>query len=167
MSIDRNLTIVIVPVNRISRLAAHALTEAKSMGQEVIAVTVVLQSGDEATRDVDTLQYQWRKWDPGVTLHVLHNQYSSVVQPIVEFIDEVKEQHPDDQIVVLIPVIRPDTLRHRLLHNQIDLVLSNALRKRDDIVVARVTTPLVAPKEDGDTDAASPGDGVSATRSDA
>jgi amino acid transporter len=136
-------TIVIVPVNRISRLAAHALTEAKSMGQEVIAVTVVLQGGDEATRYIDSLKYQWRKWDPGVPLHVLHNEYSSVVQPIVAFIDDVKEQHPDDQIVVLIPVIRPDTLRHRLLHNQIDLVLSNALRSREDIVVARVTTPLV------------------------
>ena len=136
------------------------------MGQEVIAVTVVLQSGDEAARYVDSLQYQWRKWDPGVPLHVLHNEYSSVVEPIVGFIDEVIERHPDEQIVVLIPVIRPDTLRHRLLHNQIDLVLSNALRKRDDIVVARVTTPLLAPKENGDRDAASTGDGVRATRSD-
>ncbi len=152
-------TIVIVPVNRISRLAAHALTEAKSMGQEVIAVTVVLQSGDEATRYVDSLEYHWRKWDPGVPLQVLHNQYSSIVQPIVEFIDEVREQHPEDQIVVLIPVIRPDMLRYRLLHNQIDLVLSHALRKREDVVVARVTTPLLAPKEDGD--------GVSVARSEA
>jgi amino acid transporter len=136
-------TIVIVPINRISRLAEHALTEAKSMGQEVIAVTVVLQGGDEATRYVDSLEYYWRMWDPGVTLQVLHNEYSSVVQPIVAFIDEVREHHPDDQIVVLIPVIRPDMLRYRLLHNQLDLVLSNALRSREDIVVARVTTPLV------------------------
>jgi amino acid transporter len=158
-------TIVIVPVNRVSRLTAHALNEAKSMGQEVIAVTVVLQSGDEATRYIDSLEYHWRQWDPGVTLQVLHNQYSSVVQPIVGFIDEVREHNPEDQIVVLIPVIRPDMLRYRLLHNQIDLVLSNALRKREDVVVARVTTPLLAPKEDGDGDA-STGDGVSATRSD-
>jgi hypothetical protein len=89
-----------------------------------------------------------------------------VVQPIVGFIDEVREHNPEDQIVVLIPVIRPDMLRYRLLHNQIDLVLSNALRKREDVVVARVTTPLLAPKEDGDGDPASTGDGVSATRSD-
>jgi hypothetical protein len=135
-------TIVIVPVNRISRLTAHALTEAKSIGQDVIAVTVELEGGDEASTYIDSLKHQWRKWDPGVPLTVLHNEYSSVVQPIVGFIDEVEEQHPDDQIVVLIPVIRPDTLRHRLLHNQIDLVLSNALRTRTDIVVARVTTPL-------------------------
>jgi hypothetical protein len=73
---------------------------------------------------------------------VLYNEYASVVQPIVEFIDEVREEHPDDQIVVLIPVIRPDKLRYRILHNQIDLILSNALRTRSDVVVARVEVPL-------------------------
>jgi hypothetical protein len=151
-------TIVIVPVNRISRLTAHALTEAKSIGQEVIAVTVVLLGGDEASHYIDALRNQWRKWDPGVSLNVLPNEYSSIVQPIVGFIDEVREQHPEDQIVVLIPVIRPDTLRHRLLHNQIDLVLSNALRTRTDIVVARVTTPLEPEPSEAGADVQSPVD---------
>ena len=36
----------------------------------------------------------------------------------------------------------PAKLRYRLLHNQIDLVLSAALRKRDDVVVARVRLPI-------------------------
>jgi hypothetical protein len=138
-------TIVIVPVNRLSRLTGHALTEAMSMGQEVKAVTVVLQGGDEGDRYINTLREEWRKWDPGVALHVVHNEYASVVDPIVEFIDDVRRDHPDDQIVVLIPVVRPDHLRQRILHNQIDLVLSRALRSRSDIVVARVTTPLEPP----------------------
>ena len=138
-------TIVIVPVNRLSRLTGHALTEAMSMGQEVKAVTVVLQGGDEGTRYIDTLREEWRTWDPGVALHVVHNDYASVVQPIVEFIDDVRREHPDDQIVVLIPVVRPDHLRQRILHNQIDLVLSRTLRSRSDIVVARVTMPLEPP----------------------
>jgi hypothetical protein len=138
-------TIVIVPVNRLSRLTGHALTEAMSMGQEVKAVTVVLQGGDEGTRYIDTLREEWRTWDPGVALHVVHNDYASVVQPVVEFIDDVRREHPDDQIVVLIPVVRPDHLRQRILHNQIDLVLSRTLRSRSDIVVARVTMPLEPP----------------------
>ncbi len=138
-------TIVIVPINRLSRLTGHALTEAMSMGQEVKAVTVVLQGGDEGTQYIDTLRQEWRKWDPGVPLHVVHNDYASVVQPIVEFIDDVRRDHPGDQIVVLIPVVRPDHLRQRILHNQIDLVLSRTLRSRTDIVVARVTMPLEPP----------------------
>jgi amino acid transporter len=138
-------TIVIVPVNRISRLTEHALCEAESLGQEVIAVTVVLRGADEGAHDADKLRRQWRQWDPGVRLHVLYNEYASVVEPIVGFIDEVRAQHPDYQIVVLIPVIRPDKLRYRILHNQIDLVLSSALRSRSDVVVARVEVPLEPP----------------------
>ena len=135
-------TIVIVPVNRISRLTDHALTEALSLGQEVVAVTVILRTGDDAIRWVDSLQHDWRQWDPGVPLRVLRTEYASVVEPIVRFIDGTREEHPDDQIVVLIPVIRPDKLRYRLLHNQIDIVLTQALRSREDVIVARVSVPL-------------------------
>ena len=139
-------TIVIVPVNQVSRLTEHALCEAESLGQEVRAVTVVLSRGEEGDRDADNLLHEWRTWDPGVPLHVLHNEYASVVQPIVEFIDDVREEHPDDQIVVLIPVVRPPKGRYRILHNQTDLVLSAALHGRDDLVVARVSVPLESPE---------------------
>jgi hypothetical protein len=63
------------------------------------------------------------------------------VEPIISFIDELRA-HDDRQIVVLIPVVIPDRMRYRLLHNQIDLVLSAALRTRPDVVVARVQLPL-------------------------
>ena len=108
----------------------------------MIAVTVVLRGEDEGTHDADALEHQWREWNPGVPLRVLYNEYASVVEPIVGFIDDTRAAHPDDQIVVLIPVIRPEKLRYRILHNQIDVVLSSALRDRSDIVVARVTVPL-------------------------
>ncbi|HXB36219.1 MAG TPA: APC family permease [Acidimicrobiales bacterium] len=135
-------TIVIVPVNRISRLTEQAITEAVSLGQEVVAITVILRTGDDAVHWVDSLQHAWRQWDPGVPLRVLRTDYASVVEPIVRFIDGTREEHPNDQIVVLIPVIRPDKFRYRLLHNQIDIVLSRALRSREDVIVARVSVPL-------------------------
>jgi hypothetical protein len=135
-------TIVIVPVNRISRLAEHALSEAVSLGQEVVAVTVVLRTGDEAVHWVDSLQHEWHRWDPGVPLKVLRTNYASVVDPIVRFIDGTRDENPDAQIVVLIPVIRPDKFRYRLLHDQLDIVLNAALRSREDVIVARVSVPF-------------------------
>ena len=57
------------------------------------------------------------------------------------FIDWLRRHH-DEQIIVLIPVVRPDRLRDRFLHNHLDVVLSRALRARTDIVVARVPMPL-------------------------
>jgi hypothetical protein len=107
----------------------------------VIAVTVVLAAGDEGHERQRQLEAEWAEWDPGVVLRVLRTDYSSVVEPLVTLIDD-KRANRDAQIVVLIPVVIPDRVRYRILHNQIDVVLSTALRSRTDLVVARVWMPL-------------------------
>ena len=134
-------TQVIVPVTAVSRLTERALEEGLSLGQEVIAVYVLLASGEEAEQEECDLERDWAQWDPGVPLRVLRTDYSSVVEPLVAFIDAERQRH-QDQIVVLIPVVVPDRLRYRILHNQIDLVLSQALKSRTDLVVARAKMPL-------------------------
>ena len=137
-------TLVIVPVASVSRLARHAISEALSLGQEVIAVSVVMDHGDDGRREAQALERAWAEWDPGVPLRILHTEFASVVEPIVAFIDKAREDD-DRQIVVLIPVVVPEHLRYRLLHNQIDRVLSAALSTRTDIVVARVRMPVQVP----------------------
>ena len=139
---ERRRTVVVVPVTGVSKLAQHALSEALSISKQVVAVRVIVEDagGEESSTD-RALQDEWQRWGPGVPLHVLHTEYASVVRPIVEFIDGLHQQH-DDQIVVLVPVVVPDRLRYRLLHNHLDTVLSNALRSQPDVVVARVATPL-------------------------
>ena len=158
-------TLVIVPVADVSRLTAQAIAEAESLGQEVIAVTVAFDDeGDEGlpagrlgerggalghgTRIVE-LEREWRRWDPGVPLQVLHTPYASVVRPIVEFIDDLRQERTD-QIVVLIPFVIPDRPWHWVLHNQLDRVLSRALRSRTDVVVARVSASLSEPPSTGE-----------------
>jgi amino acid transporter len=142
-------TFVIVPVTNVSRLTAHAISEALSLGQEVIAVSVFIDHDDddreEGRADADALVREWAAWNPGVELRILHTEFASVVEPIVAFIDEARERD-DRQIVVLIPVVVPNHARYRILHNQIDLVLSGALRTRTDVVVARVAMPLRDPE---------------------
>ena len=130
-----------------SRLTQHVISEALSISQHVIAVTVVTADPDPSTGHTESLRQQWDRWNPGVPLRVLHTQYASMAGPIVTFIDKLRQQH-DQQIVVLIPVVRPDHLRDRLLHNQIDLILTRALRTRTDIIQTRVTIPLES-KDDG------------------
>jgi len=134
-------SLVIVPVTALSRLTVHAISEALSLSTEVMAVTVVLDDGSEAEARARVLEQDWARWNSGVPLRVLHTDYASIVAPIVAFIDEQRARD-DRQVVVLIPVVIPDRVRYRLLHNQIDLVLSSALRTRPDVVVARVQLPL-------------------------
>ena len=134
-------TLVIVPVTAVSRLTRHAICEALSLSEEVVAVTVVLEGGSDGDARARLLEQEWATWDPGVPLRVLHTDYASVVDPLIAYIDE-RRAHGDKQIVVLIPVVIPDRVRYRFLHNQIDHVLSSALRSRTDVVVARVQLPL-------------------------
>ncbi len=142
---------VIVPVSYISRLTEHAVSEALSLSDDVVAVSVVVdQDGsDQVGSDQEAsdqegahgLEEEWAAWNPGVPLRILRTEYASVVGPLLAFIDQ-ERRRGDCQIVVLIPVVVPERLRYRILHNQIDVVLSAALRTRTDVVVARVRMPL-------------------------
>ncbi len=134
-------TKVIVPVTSVSRLTRYALSEALSLAQDVTAVRVVLEEGEQGDEDSRRIREEWSRWDPGIPLLVLRTEYASVVEPIVRYIDLVCALD-DEQVVVLIPMIVPPKLRYSFLHNHLDRVLSNALRTRPDVVVARVSMPL-------------------------
>jgi amino acid transporter len=140
---ERKRTLVVVPVTRVSRLTRHALCEALSLGDEVVAVTVVFD-GITVGLPATEIERTWTEWDPGVPLRVLHTDHASIVQPIVAFIDELRAD-ADRQVVVLIPVVIPVRWRYRLLHNQIDLALAAELRRRPDLVVARIPLPILDP----------------------
>lgn len=137
-------TLVIVPVNNISQLTRFAISEAMSLSSDVLAVTVVPDSADEVSGYSEELEREWELWSPGPKLRSLHTEFSSIVNPIVDFIDH-ELTLGDRQIVVLIPMVVPNHWRYRLLHNQLDLVLSAALSKHAHVVVARVRMPLNVP----------------------
>ena len=136
--------LVIVPVSNVSLLTRFAISEALSLSADVIAVTVAADSADEVAGYTEELQREWAQWNPGPELQVLHTDFSSIVEPIVDFIDQ-ELARDDRQIVVLIPMVVPRRWRYRLLHNQLDLVLSAALSKHANVVVARVRMPLDVP----------------------
>jgi amino acid transporter len=142
-------TIVVVPVVRVSRLVQHALSEALSVSDQVIAVTVVTDGEDQDAERAQKIQEQWDAWDPGPPLRVLHTEYAAMAGPILAFVDQLREQH-SEQIMVLIPVAVPVPPRYRFLHNHFEVVLMRALRNRPDIVVAiaplRFRVPVRRPR---------------------
>jgi amino acid transporter len=162
-------TTAIVPVVDVSRLTRQVVSEALSMADEVVCVTVhfsdeeaeappVGPTDDDAAqpaeigareavqptvagaREAEVVR-KWELWHPGVPLVILTTPYASVVKPIVEYIDKVRAE-TSDQLLVLIPFVVAEHFRHRILHNQLDVVLASALRMRTDLVVARVPLGL-------------------------
>jgi amino acid transporter len=129
-------TLVVVPVNSVSNLAADALRVAKSLGQRVVALSVQPDAAQAAQ-----FEAAWSRWNPGVELVVLRPDNRSVVGPIVSYVSS-PEVKAEGRVVVLIAEIEPQKWRHQVLQNQRGLILANRLRRQTDAVVARLPLRL-------------------------
>ncbi len=125
---------VIVPINNVSRLSWQALSSAVGFGEQVIAVHIEFEDTQDTSGD---LIEKWDQWNPGVPLVILKSQYHSVTRPLLRYVNSLN-LGPDEGVVILIPELIARRLRHRILQNQTGLILSYALRKRTDVVVARM-----------------------------
>jgi amino acid transporter len=122
-------TLVIVPVGSVSRLAYEALSAAKSLGDDVVAVSV--QYGDDS---VGALRADWLRWNPGVPLVVLPSPQRNLASPIVDYVNG-EASDASRRIVVLIPEVEPRRRRHQVLQNQRGVLLAAVLRSRTDAVI--------------------------------
>jgi hypothetical protein len=127
----RTGSLVIVPVGEVSRLTQHALSAARALGDEVVALAV-----HSNPANVRALTERWDRWDPGVRLDVIESPQRSLVQPIVSYVR--REAADGRQIAVLIPEVEPRHRRYQILQNQRGLLLAAALRARTDVVVCTI-----------------------------
>lgn len=129
---ERAPMLVVVLVTRVSLLTREALSQALSMSDRVIALCVEF---DDAA--AETLERAWQAWDPGVRLVVLRSEFRSVVRPVLRFVDSL-EREDERHTLVLIPEVVPPHPYQAFLHNQMGVILMQALRSHTDITVARL-----------------------------
>jgi hypothetical protein len=125
--------IVIVPVGGIHRAVVEALDYARSIAADVRAVYVnVDPKATEAVRR-DWVEFGWE-----ADLIVLDSPYRSLLEPLLEYIEQVEKDSPDHFITVLLPEFIPRRFWHHLLHNQQALLIKAALLFRPNVVVTSV-----------------------------
>ena len=122
-------SLVIVPVTGMSRLTAEGIAAAKSLGDDVIAVTVVFTDSDEDQAPEVSFHDEWQEWNSGVQLLTLRSAHRSLAEPIVQYLQLVEAEDKYHRLVVLIPEIQPDRPWQALLHNQRGLILDRAIRR--------------------------------------
>jgi amino acid transporter len=164
--------LVVVPVMGLSRLTAEGISAALSLGDDVVAVTVVYTDSDADADDVhrdsdsgtsapapDTsFHEQWQAWRPEVPLITLRSAHRSLAKPIVHYLRQLEAEDKYHRLVVLIPEVQPTGPLQWLLHNQRGIILDHAIRRGTANVVLcrlryRLETLAVDPA--GATDAAS------------
>ena len=64
-----------------------------------------------------------------------------MVRPLLRYIHSLRPS-ASHRVVVLIPVVLPRHFWHQALHNHLDLLLTAALRRQRNVLVARLLLPL-------------------------
>jgi len=84
------------------------------------------------------------QWGHGVPLVLLDSPYRSLMEPFLEFIEQVNAARPDAFLTVVLPEFVPAKWWHHLFHNQRALLLKGALLFRPNIVVTSVPFHLTS-----------------------
>lgn len=126
--------VAIVPIGDVHKGTLRALQYARRLSKDVRAVFVTT---DEEMKE--RLLMRWKRF-PELTgearLICIDYDYRDVLDPIVEYIENVQEnEFPDELISVVIPEFISPTLATQLLHNQTANVLRMRLRAKPGIIV--------------------------------
>jgi amino acid transporter len=125
--------VVLVPMSGVHRAVVQAVEYARTLSADVRALYV---STDAAS--TDRLRRDWARWGGGTPLVVLESPYRSLMEPLLEYIDEVDSARPDDFLTIVLPEFVPARWWHHIFHNQRALLIKGALLFRPNVVVTSV-----------------------------
>jgi hypothetical protein len=124
---------VLVPIGGVHRAVLQATGYARSLSGDVRALFV-----DTDSSATDRVRADWAKWGGGTPLVVLPSPYRSLMEPLLEYIDQLQAAKPRDYVTVILPEFVPARWWQHLLHNQRALLIKGALLFRPRVVVTSV-----------------------------
>ena len=124
----------VVPISAVNRATIYALRYAKSIAHEVEAVHVAIDP-----QRVEPIREQWRQWGGGVPLRILESPYRSIVQPLVDHIDELMHgRRGNEMVTIVLPEFVTAHWWEGLFHNQSAFLIKGALLFKPGVVVTSV-----------------------------
>ena len=129
----RRRNTVIVLISGLQRAVVRALDYAKTLSGDVRAVYI-----DVDPASTEQLRCDWEKWGGGVPLIVLASPYRSLLEPLLEYLEQIDAEHPDDYVTVVLPEFVPARWWHHLFHNQRALLIKGALLFKPNTIVTSV-----------------------------
>lgn len=125
---------VILAISGVHRGTLAALHYARSLSDDVTAVHVAIDPEETAK-----VQKKWELWGAGVRLVVLESPYRLLLEPLLEYIDEIASQRqPNEAITVVVPQFVTKHRWHNLLHMNTASLLRLAFLFKPGIVIAEV-----------------------------
>lgn len=124
---------MVVLVGGVNKGVLRGVQYARSLNPDrILAVTVC--SNDEERKAIEK---QWKEFEVPIELHTLFSPYRELTRPVLQFIDELDEQHQGDIITVVIPE-NVTSWRTQWLHNGSAFALKAKLLYRPHTAVVSV-----------------------------
>ncbi len=124
---------MVVLVGGVNKGVLRGVQYARSLNPDrILAVTVA--SNDQERKAVED---QWKAFEVPIELHTVYSPYRELTRPILQFIDELDEQHVGDIITVVIPEF-VTSWKTQWLHNGSAFALKAKLLYRPHTAVVSV-----------------------------
>lgn len=131
VEMEGHVALVLVP--RVHRGILQAVEYAENLKGEVQAVHIIVN--DKA---VPQVRRDWVKYGKGVPLVVLSSPFRSLIEPVIEYVDELRAEDPKRMITVVVAEAVATKPWHKLLQENVAQQLKVALSQRRNVVVASV-----------------------------
>ncbi len=125
--------IVLLPLSGVHRAALQALHYAHTLSDDVRALYVATDP-----QSLAIVRAEWEQWGEGVPLVVLDSPYRSVLEPLINYINDLEAREPEAYVTIVLPEFVPARWWQHLLHNQRALILKGTLLFRPNTVVTNV-----------------------------
>ncbi len=125
---------VLLPISGVHRGSLAALRYARTLSDDITAVHVSMDP-----EEAEKVRLKWETWGEGVRLVILESPYRLLVEPLLEYIEEIASQRqPNEVITIVVPQFVPHSQVTNLLHTQTAFILRLALLFKRGIVITDV-----------------------------
>ena len=147
---DNRPPVILVAIDRWSRLTRKALRFGMRLSPDVVAVHISDLEGTLADQVADELSKRWayevnepaeRAGVVPPRLHVIHSQYRRLTPPVLHFVERLQEEHPGRQVAVIIPEMVDSHWWDYFLHNRRAAQLKSALLNQGSSRVVVISVP--------------------------
>ncbi|HOG79259.1 MAG TPA: permease, partial [Anaerolineaceae bacterium] len=107
---------------------------ARTLSDDITAVHVSIDPIES-----EKIKDKWETWGNGVRLVILESPYRLLIEPMLEYIEELQEhRQPNELITIVVPQFVSKQIFASVLHTHTADTLRNVLLNREGIVITEV-----------------------------
>jgi hypothetical protein len=123
-----------MPVSGVHQGTLAALRYARILSDDITAVHVSIEPADS-----EKVRKKWEKWGEGVRLVMLNSPYRLLLEPLLEYINEIaRQRQPGETMTIVVPEFIGNNRLTAALHMNTAELLRSQLKRQPGIVIINV-----------------------------